>query len=252
MIYSFRNILLCLGGLHLKYKVLLSSLALLITVSTTATAHSGRTDSNGGHNCSAASKAKGLCSGYHYHNGGSSSNSGSSGSGSSSSGSSSTSPSTKAPETKKVEVVDTRLKATIPPYKISINGTQIDNAYAEYPVLSYKDITYFPMTWSYTQALAVEVNWSDDTGFSIGKTENKASLLTQIKGLYNNPYSEYIIDLPTFNVFVNDTWLDNYKEDYPLIVYKDITYFPMTWKFAVDELGLTINYDSTNGFSIKK
>lgn len=33
-------------------------------------AHSGGTDSSGGHNCSEKSKAKGLCSGYHYHNGG--------------------------------------------------------------------------------------------------------------------------------------------------------------------------------------
>ncbi|HEY9030176.1 MAG TPA: YHYH domain-containing protein [Kangiella sp.] len=32
--------------------------------------HSGRTDSNGGHNCSAKSIKKGLCSGYHYHNAG--------------------------------------------------------------------------------------------------------------------------------------------------------------------------------------
>ncbi|WP_169091753.1 YHYH domain-containing protein [Paenibacillus sp. PL91] len=46
-----------------------------------STAHSGRTDSSGGHNCSEKSIAKGLCTGYHYHNGGSS---GSSGSGSSS------------------------------------------------------------------------------------------------------------------------------------------------------------------------
>lgn len=29
--------------------------------------HSGRTDANGGHNCSDKSKRKGLCSGYHYH-----------------------------------------------------------------------------------------------------------------------------------------------------------------------------------------
>lgn len=33
-------------------------------------AHSGRTDSSGGHNCSAKSISKGLCTGYHYHNGG--------------------------------------------------------------------------------------------------------------------------------------------------------------------------------------
>ena len=31
--------------------------------------HSGRTDSSGGHNCSAKSQSKGLCSGYHYHDG---------------------------------------------------------------------------------------------------------------------------------------------------------------------------------------
>ena len=29
--------------------------------------HSGGLDSYGGHNCSEASKRKGLCSGYHYH-----------------------------------------------------------------------------------------------------------------------------------------------------------------------------------------
>ena len=29
--------------------------------------HSGRLDSNCGHNCSESSKKKGLCSGYHYH-----------------------------------------------------------------------------------------------------------------------------------------------------------------------------------------
>ena len=37
-------------------------------------AHSGRTDSSGGHNCSEKSQAKGLCDGYHYHNGGSTQN----------------------------------------------------------------------------------------------------------------------------------------------------------------------------------
>lgn len=43
-------------------------LMLLFTLNTSVLAHSGRTDSNGGHNCSEKSKRKGLCSGYHYHN----------------------------------------------------------------------------------------------------------------------------------------------------------------------------------------
>ena len=49
------------------YRILLAlSLSVLASYSI---AHSGRTDTNGGHNCSQASKDKGLCTGYHYHNG---------------------------------------------------------------------------------------------------------------------------------------------------------------------------------------
>ncbi|KMY50988.1 YHYH domain-containing protein [Peribacillus loiseleuriae] len=46
------------------------TLLLSFVLGSTIYAHSGRTDSSGGHNCSAKSQAKGLCSGYHYHNGG--------------------------------------------------------------------------------------------------------------------------------------------------------------------------------------
>ena len=56
-------------GNDMKDILLLISIFLL-TLSQ-ASAHSGRTDKNGGHNCSAASIKKGLCTGYHYHNGGS-------------------------------------------------------------------------------------------------------------------------------------------------------------------------------------
>ena len=45
-------------------------LFLLFAVSIACYPHSGRTDSSGGHNCSAKSRAKGLCTGYHYHNSG--------------------------------------------------------------------------------------------------------------------------------------------------------------------------------------
>lgn len=58
----------CQKGLFMKNSILLLSIFLL-TISH-ASAHSGRTDKNGGHNCSEASKKKGLCTGYHYHNGG--------------------------------------------------------------------------------------------------------------------------------------------------------------------------------------
>lgn len=60
-------------------------ISLFFALGSLASAHSGRTDANGGHNCSQKSKDKGLCTGYHYHNGGSSSKSSSSSSSKSSS-----------------------------------------------------------------------------------------------------------------------------------------------------------------------
>jgi len=61
----------------MRIRVLSIVIALLLLLIPTSTiqAHSGRTDSSGGHNCSEKSKAKGLCTGYHYHNGGNGSSS---------------------------------------------------------------------------------------------------------------------------------------------------------------------------------
>jgi hypothetical protein len=66
-------------------KIAILTLLFTFVFGTISFAHSGGTDANGGHNCSEKSKAKGLCTGYHYHNGGGSS--GGSSSGGSSSGS---------------------------------------------------------------------------------------------------------------------------------------------------------------------
>ncbi|MFJ7728458.1 YHYH domain-containing protein [Neobacillus sp. NPDC097160] len=58
-------------------KVAIFTLLLTLLFGTFVSAHSGRTDSSGGHNCSEKSKSKGLCAGYHYHNGGGTSTGGS-------------------------------------------------------------------------------------------------------------------------------------------------------------------------------
>ncbi|UZM97336.1 copper amine oxidase N-terminal domain-containing protein [Lysinibacillus sp. MHQ-1] len=86
-------------------------ITLFFTTTTIADAHPGRLDSNGGHNCSDKSKAKGLCTGYHYHNG-------NSGSGSSSGGQSSYTQPTKAiqaPALTKVAVYLNNVKQSYTP-----------------------------------------------------------------------------------------------------------------------------------------
>ena len=83
--------------------VMIMILSIVLLVPTTA-AHSGRTDAKGGHNCSAKSKSKGLCTGYHYHSGSSSTTSGSSSSSNSSTKKNNSSSNTsKSPTIKKAE-----------------------------------------------------------------------------------------------------------------------------------------------------
>lgn len=49
----------------------MKKLLLLVLINVAVYSHPGKTDSRGGHNCSAKAKSKGLCTGYHYHNSGS-------------------------------------------------------------------------------------------------------------------------------------------------------------------------------------
>ncbi|KQX68462.1 YHYH domain-containing protein [Paenibacillus sp. Root444D2] len=219
--------------------LILLTFIVTLTLSQSAYAHSGRTDSSGGHNCSAKSIAKGLCSGYHYHNGGSSSGSDSSSGGSTSN----TTPA--AP----VETIPSgHVKVIKPTYSIYVNGNSVPNSSLKYPVISYKDITYFPMTFKFTQALALETVWNADVGFVIRKTSNKAG---KVEFDYGSTNTSLYAKEPDFNIYVNDSWIDNGSEEYPLLVLNDVTYFPMTWHYAVEELGLTIKLEN-NAFYISK
>nr|WP_210023537.1 MULTISPECIES: YHYH domain-containing protein [unclassified Paenibacillus] len=221
---------------------------LSLLFSSVSIAHSGRTDSSGGHNCSAKSISKGLCSGYHYHNGGSSSSSGKSSS-STSTSSSYDKPYSSPSYTTPIEVIpEGYVKAAIPSFSVVVNGQSVSNSLTRYPVIEYKDITYFPMTWNYTQALGIETKWDNEIGFVIRKTDNKAADLVLD---YGSTSSKLDAKGPDFNVFVNDVWIDNSKEQYPILVLNDVTYFPMTWYYAVDELGLTIKFEN-NTFYISK
>ena len=38
------------------------------------------------------------------------------------------------------------ITATLPAHTVTINGQVLDSAYAPYPLLVYKDITYLPLT----------------------------------------------------------------------------------------------------------
>jgi hypothetical protein len=42
---------------------------------------------------------------------------------------------------------DGNVRVTLPGFTVTLNGHMVENQYREYPLLVYKGITYFPMTW---------------------------------------------------------------------------------------------------------
>lgn len=139
---------------------------------------------------------------------------------------------------------------SLPNFKVTMNGQVVNNQYSKYPLIVYKDITYFPMTFSDCRFLGIESTWKGD----------KAGLFidaTGISGAYK-PYttaskngSRYTATTAAFPIQVNGKTVDNSKEEYPLLLFRDITYFPMTWKYGVGEFGWDYKFDNKNGLTIQ-
>lgn len=138
----------------------------------------------------------------------------------------------------------------LPNFKVTMNGEVVNNNYSKYPLIVYNDITYFPMTYSDCRYLGIESTWKGD----------KEGLLVDTTGVTSayNPYmsssrngKNYTAQIPSFPIKVNGKSIDNSKEEYPLLSFRNITYFPMTWKYGVDEFGWDYSFDGKNGLIIK-
>lgn len=140
----------------------------------------------------------------------------------------------------------------IPDFNVYVNQQLVNQQQSAYPLLVHNDVTYFPITWNYSQALGLKTAWDAVNGFSVSKGDSNNSSLNQDLRGNNNLNSNYLADIPQFNVLVNGKIIDNQNLQYPLLVFRDITYFPMTWDYAVTEFGLVTNWDNSKGFSIGK
>lgn len=137
----------------------------------------------------------------------------------------------------------------LPSFKVTINGEETNNIYSQYPLITYKDITYFPMTYDGCRYLGLETKWDEKNGLEINKTNvsypyNKYTSKTKNTGTY-------YATTPKFNIKINGKAINNQQEEYPLLVFRDVTYFPLTWKYGVEEFGWDYHFDSVNGLVIK-
>ncbi len=139
---------------------------------------------------------------------------------------------------------------TMSPFKTTLNGRVWKNDYATYPLLFYKNITYFPMTWYECRFLGLTTGWDNATRtFSVALSSERGDYRPMLRSDKNkNGYSTALIVRDP--IVVNGKTVDNTKEEYPLLNFRGVTYFPMIWKFCVDEFGWNYTFSLENGLSI--
>ncbi|QIB70134.1 hypothetical protein Ami103574_12910 [Aminipila butyrica] len=150
---------------------------------------------------------------------------------------------------------------TIPEFPVIINGQAMESKYNQFPLLLYKDITYFPMAYDYARFLGVKANWYEKSRsygnkgvLFVGVADSAATELSIISTKTLNKktgtatVAEYGLALNTTNP---QRYLNNMNESYPILNFRGITYFPLTWRFAVEEFGWKYSYDKKTGLQIE-
>ncbi len=141
------------------------------------------------------------------------------------------------------------VKISLPNFNVTLNSVPVENSYRQYPLIVYKDITYFPATFYDSRFLGIETKWDSQKGLFVNDTGISGSYRDYKSKKKNS--SVYTAAVAPFAVHVNGKTIDNNKEEYPFLVFRDVTYFPLTWRFARDEFGWSYRFDNKSGLDIR-
>jgi hypothetical protein len=153
-----------------------------------------------------------------------------------------------------------QVDVALPPFAVSLNYQLIDEhrepqgynrGYSEYPLLTYKGITYLPLTYAYCGLMGLELGWDPEKGLEISSRDfSKFGYFRNgMMRMEPNRASDKA-RLADMKITVNGKEIDNADEPYPFLLYRDITYMPLTWRFAVDEFNWRYGAADGSGLSI--
>ena len=123
------------------------------------------------------------------------------------------------------------VQITIPTFKVTLNGNVIDSVNSQYPLIIYNDITYFPMTYNDSRLLGIESSFTTESGLEIVSGTIPSSVY---QPYYSNTpnNSTYNASIANFRICVNGRIIDNSIEQYPILLFRDITYYWSIKKFV--------------------
>ena len=140
------------------------------------------------------------------------------------------------------------MRADVVTAKVTLNGQVIDNKNAKYPLLSYSNITYFPMTYQLSRFMGVETDWNN-AAKSLNITAGGAQS-AYVAEPGKAPKGSVSVTLPSYRISVNGALIDNKEATYPIFNYNGVTYFPLTFRYAYESFGWGYQWDAENGLRI--
>lgn len=146
------------------------------------------------------------------------------------------------------------VRVTLPKFTVTLGGQIIDPAKEEYPFLVYRDITYLPLTYFGCRLLGLYEKWTPEHGLFISDAGAKGEYESTPRKSSNSGALYAQIATGPIRIRNKSTTkeVENDREEYPFLLFRDITYLPMTWANMHDLLGCEYSFDSKTGLVIDR
>lgn len=142
------------------------------------------------------------------------------------------------------------IRVKLPAFTVTLCGQTIDPKNEEYPFLVYKDITYLPLTYFGCRLMGLYAKWSWETGLIVSDAGAKGEYQSTPRVSRNS--GALYAQKATGAITICNKVIENNKEEYPFLLFRDVTYLPMTWANMHDLLGCDYHWDAKNGLVIDR
>ena len=142
------------------------------------------------------------------------------------------------------------VRVTLPAFPVTLCNQTIDPRNEEYPFLVYKDITYLPLTYFGCRLMGLYAKWSWETGLIVSDAGAKGAYQSTPRVSRNS--GTLYAQKATGAITICNKVIENNKEEYPFLLFRDVTYLPMTWANMHDLLGCDYRWDAKNGLVIDR
>ncbi len=117
------------------------------------------------------------------------------------------------------------------------DSVEIKEDNSRYPVVTYKNVTYIPLTFYKANMLNLSLAFDGKTLFAMPGDPDVPKIFDEEGAA---PADGAGFETADFNIILNGVKIDNRNEEYPFLFFRGVFYLPVTWRNAVEIMGWTI------------